>query len=67
MSEQRIKELELQLVEANESVARLTKANTELTAGLEYAERMLKKAKRNSRSDSDSLRTQISNLQNRRG
>jgi len=67
MSEQRIKELEQQLVVANENVARLTQANTELTAGLEYAERMLKKAKRNSRSDSDSLRTQISNLQNRRG
>ena len=55
------------MVVANENVARLTQANTELTAGLEYAERMLKKAKRNSRSDSDSLRTQISNLQNRRG
>ena len=67
MSDERIKELELQLAAANESLARLTKANTELTEGLEYAERMLKKAKRNSRSDSDGLRTQISNLQNRRG
>lgn len=67
MHEERIKELELQLAEASDAVARLTKANAELTTGLEYAERMLKKAKRNSRSDSDSLRTQISNLQNRRG
>ena len=67
MPEVRIKELEVELLAANASVALLTKLNTELTAGLASAETMLKKARRNSRNDSSMLRDQITTLQNRRG
>ncbi len=67
MLELRIKELEVELLAANASVALLTKLNTELTAGLASAETMLKKARRNSRNDSSMLRDQITTLQNRRG
>ena len=67
MLELRIKELEVELMAANASVAQLTRLNTELTAGLASAETMLKKARRNSRNDSNSLRDQITTLQNRRG
>lgn len=67
MLEQRIKELEAELLAAHATVAQLTKLNGELTAGLASAETMLKKARRNSRNDTNSLRDQISTLQNRRG
>ncbi len=67
MPELLIKELEMQLLAANATVALLTKSNAELTAGLASAETMLKKARRNSRNDSSVLRDQITSLQNRRG
>lgn len=67
MLELRIRELEVQLLAANTSVAQLTKLNIELTAGLASAETLLKKARRNSRNDSSVPRDQITSRQNRRG
>lgn len=67
MPENRIKNLEAELLAATDMVAQLTKANAELTVGLANAETMLKKARRNSRNDASSLREQITGLQNRRG
>lgn len=66
MSELRIKELDAQLLTANETIAQLTKANAELTAGLATAEVQNKKLRRNSRNDSNTLREEISSLQKRR-
>jgi len=67
MLEQRIKELESQLVTANESIVQLTKTNAELTSGLAQAELQNRRNRRNSRRDEGSLREQITSLQNRRG
>lgn len=67
MPQQDVLELEAQLIIAREAVEKLTKANAELTAQLAEAERMLKKSRRNSRRDESGLRSQISDLQNRRG
>ena len=63
MPEERIQELEAQLLAANQSVARLTQSNAELTRGLAEAETHAKKLRRNSRRDEDSLRQQIATSQ----
>lgn len=67
MSEQRIKELEEQLLAAQGSIAELTKANATLTASLAEAGLALKRSRRNARQDGNTLRDEISSLQNRRG
>ena len=66
MMEERILELEQLLVTANESVTRLTLANTELTLQLSAADSRNKKLKRNARNDESSLRSQLATAQNRR-
>ncbi len=65
--EQRIKELEAQLLTAQASIAELTKANAELTASLADSGLALKRSRRNARQDGNTLREEISVLQRRRG
>ena len=67
MSEQRILELEQQLLTANEAVAKFTLANAELTQQLAEADTRFRKLKRNSRSDESSFRSQLATAQSRRG
>jgi hypothetical protein len=59
--------IEQQLLAAQELVARLTAANTELTRQLADADARNKKLKRNSRNDESSLRAQLAAAQSRRG
>jgi len=66
MSEQRVKELEIQLLAAQENIIQLTKANGELTAGLKGAETAFKRVRRNARQDGNTLREEIDVLQRRR-
>ena len=66
MSEERVKELEIQLLAAQESIIHLTKANGELTAGLKSAEIAFKRVRRNARQDGNTLRGEIDVLQRRR-
>ena len=66
MSEQRILELEQQLLTANETVAKLTLSNTELTRQLSDADTRNKKLKRSSRRDESSFRQQLTAAQGRR-
>ena len=66
MSEQRVKELEIQLLAAQENIIQLTKANGELTAGLKDAETAFKRVRRNARQDGNTLRAEIDVLQRRR-
>lgn len=66
MSEQRILELEQQLLTANEAVAKLTLSNVELTRQLSDAESRNMKLKRTSRRDESSFRQQLSVAQSRR-
>jgi phage shock protein A len=67
MPEQRIKELELQLVTANASIVTLTATNAELTRDLADAESRNKKLKRSARQDESSFKEQLTIAQNRRG
>jgi phage shock protein A len=67
MPEQRIKELELQLVTANETVATLTRQNAELTEKVSDAETRNKKLKRSARRDESSFKEQLTAAQNKRG
>jgi phage shock protein A len=67
MPEQRIKELELQLATASETVASLTRLNAELTARLSDAEIRHKKLKRSARRDESNLQDQLAAAQNKRG
>jgi hypothetical protein len=67
MSEQRILELEQQLLTANESLLKLTLANAELITQLSNADSRNKKLKRSARSDESSLRSQLEVAQSRRG
>jgi hypothetical protein len=64
--EERIKELEAQLLTAQASIAELTKTNTELTTSLADADLALKRSRRNARQDGNTLRDEISVLQRRR-
>jgi phage shock protein A len=66
MSEQRILELEQQLLTANEAVAKFTLTNAELTRQLSDAETRNKKLKRSSRRDESDFRQQLSIAQSRR-
>ncbi len=59
MSEERIKELEGLLVTAQESVAKLTLTNADLTKQLGDAETRNRKLKRTSRNDASSFRDQL--------
>ncbi len=52
---------------ANETMAKLTLENAELTKQLSDAESRLKKLKRSSRNDESNLRTQLATAQSRRG
>ena len=63
---ERILELEQQLLTANEAVAKLTLANTELIRQLSSADTQNKKLKRSSRRDESSFREQLSVAQRRR-
>jgi predicted nucleic acid-binding Zn-ribbon protein len=65
--EQRIKELEGQLVTANANITELTKTNASLTASLSSSELHLKRSRRNARQDGAAMRDQITTLQSRRG
>ncbi len=67
MPEDRIKELEAELLTANESVAKLTQANAELTEQLRSSEQAFKRVRRNARQDGNTLRDEIAVLQRRRG
>jgi hypothetical protein len=67
MHEQRIKELELQLVAANASITTLTATNVELTRSLSDAESRNKKLKRSARQDESSFKNQLATAQNKRG
>jgi hypothetical protein len=67
MPEQRIKELEAQLLAAQGNIAELTKTNAALAASLADAELALKRSRRNARQDGNTLRDEISSLQKRRG
>lgn len=67
MPEQKIKQLEAELLTAHAAVAQLTKANAELTGRLKDAELAFKRVRRTARQDGNTLRDEISVLQNRRG
>ena len=67
MPEQRIKDLELQLVTAQASITALTATNAELTRNLSDAESRNKKLKRSARQDESAFKEQLSVAQNRRG
>jgi F0F1-type ATP synthase membrane subunit b/b' len=67
MSEHRIKELEAELLTANESVAKLTRTNAELTEQLKTSEQAFKRVRRTARQDGNTLRDEIAVLQRRRG
>jgi cell division protein FtsB len=62
----RILELEQLLAVANDSLAKLTETNTELTRQVADAETLNRKLKRNARNDESSLRSQLATAQNRR-
>lgn len=66
MSEQRIQELESQLLTAQENITQLTKANAELTEVLRSSEAAFKRARRTARQDGNTLRDEISVLQRRK-
>jgi phage shock protein A len=66
MSEQRILELEQQLLTANEAVAKLTLSNAELTRQLSDAETRHMKLKRSSWRNGSAFRQQLSVAQSRR-
>ena len=66
MLEDRIKELELQLVAANASVANLTGLNTGLTEQLSDAQARNKKLKRTSRRDERDFKEQLATAQTKR-
>jgi len=65
--EERIKELEAQLLTAQASITELTKTNAELTESLADSDLALKRSRRNARQDGNTLRDEISVLQRRRG
>ncbi len=67
MSEQRILELEQQLIAANEAVAKLTLTNAELVIQVANAESRNKKLKRSARNDESSLQAQLAVAISRRG
>lgn len=67
MPEQKIKELEAQLLAANTKVTELTLANAELSLRIKAGELAFKRVRRNARQDSNTLRDEISVLQKRRG
>ncbi len=67
MPEPTLQDLEAQLVAARASIAELSKANAELTAALADSGAALKRARRNARQDGNTLRDEISSLQQRRG
>ena len=67
MPEQRIKDLELQLVTAQASITALTATNAELTRNLSDAESRNKKLQRSARQDESAFKEQLSVAQNRRG
>lgn len=66
MHQARILELEQLLVTANDSLAKLTVAVTDLTRQLAEAETRNKKLKRSARNGESALKDQLSAAQNRR-
>jgi hypothetical protein len=66
MSEQRILELEQQLLTANEAVAKMTLSNAELTKKFVDVERQYTRLKHTSRRDESSFRQQLAVAQGRR-
>jgi hypothetical protein len=66
MQEQRILELEQQILTASETVAKLTITNADLTRQLSDAESRNKKLKRSSRNDESVFRSELAIAQNRR-
>ena len=67
MLEERIKELESQLAAAGETIATLTRSNTDLTERLSDADTRNKKLKRSARRDESSFKAQLATAQSRRG
>lgn len=67
MPEQRIKELELQLAAASETVASLTRLNAELTERVAEAETRNKKLKRSARREESSFKDQLALAHSKRG
>ena len=59
MSEQRIKELELRLIAATETVASLARVNAELAGRISETERRNKKLKRTARRDVRTFKEQL--------
>ena len=66
MPEERIKELELQLLAANASIAALTTKNRELASDLADADMRNKKLKRSARQSETSFQDQLTIAKNRR-
>jgi len=66
VSEARIRELESQLLAANTRIEELTRANSLLTSTVSTTGLALKRSRRNARQDGNTLRDQITHLQNRR-
>jgi C4-type Zn-finger protein len=67
MIDPKITELEGLLAVANENITTLTKTNTDLKEQIADAERMNKRIRRHSRQSDSVLRTQLTDMQNRRG
>ncbi|MBI5693363.1 MAG: hypothetical protein HZC55_25070 [Verrucomicrobia bacterium] len=67
MPEQRIKELEIQLTAAGETVAGLQRRNAELTEQLSDAETRNKKLRRSARRDESTFKEQLAAAHSRRG
>ena len=67
MIDPKITELEGLLATANENIVTLTKTNTDLKEQIADTERMNKRIRRQSRQSDSVLRTQLTDMQNRRG
>ena len=67
MSDERIRELELQLAAANASIATLTATGIELTRGLTDAELRNKKLRRNARREESAFKNELAVAQSKRG
>lgn len=67
MPEQRIKDLESQLLTANETIAKLTAANAILTESVLVADVRNRKLRRSARNDESNFRDQLTIANNRKG
>lgn len=66
MPEQRIAELELQLLAANDTILKLTQSNAQLTSSLADAEVRNRKIRKSARRDESSFKEQLAAANSRR-